>query len=862
MEEEISKIKKRLIEEEMKDSYLDYSMSVIVGRALPDVRDGLKPVHRRILYAMQQIGLTHNKPFRKCARIVGEVLGKFHPHGDTAVYDSLVRMAQDFSLRYPLIQGQGNFGNVDGDNAAAMRYTEAKLSKIADEMLVDIGKETVNYQENFDGSMKEPIVLPSKLPNLLLNGSTGIAVGMATNIPPHNLTEVCGAVIQLIKNPESEIEDLMEHVKGPDFPTGGTIMGRNGIHSAYKYGKGKVKVRAKIHSEEKKGRERLVITEIPYMVNKSNLLENTAKAVNNKIIEGVSDIRDESDRKGMRIVIELKKGADANVVENKLYKYTHFQTTFGMNMLALDKKQPKVMNLKEILDHYIVHRQEVIRRRTEYDLRKAEEKAHILAGLKIALANIDEIVKGIKASKNVQEAKEFLTTKYELSEKQAQAILDMKLQKLTSLETEKIQKDYDDLMELITELKSILESEEKIFSIIIEDCEEIIQKYGNDRKTNIEDNGDDDIIIEDLIPKEDVVVTVTSSGYVKRMPVQEYKTQKRGGVGVKGTEKKEEDIVDDIFVTSTHNYLLCFSSSGQIYWLKVYEIPTAGKYAKGKAIINLLNLKDGDKITTLIPIKEFDDIHYLIMATKGGLVKKTKLKAYSRPRKGGIVGIKLREGDSLVKVKLTPGDLKFILATKKGYAVRFDENDVRDVGRNSMGVRGVRLSKDDEVIGMEFATEEATLLTVTENGYGKRTDIIDYRLISRGGKGVINIKTSERNGNVIDIKTVKEGDEVMAISQNGIVIRMSVNDIAHIGRNTQGVRIMRLREGDKVTTIARVRLQHSTTPEETEEENVDMPENPVEKEAVPEGVEETTKSELEVDDFGSENGNDNGTETE
>lgn len=1237
MEDEETRIIKQLIEQQMKEAYLDYSMSVIVGRALPDVRDGLKPVHRRILYAMQQIGLTYNKSFKKSARIVGEVLGKFHPHGDTAVYDSLVRMAQDFSLRYPLVKGQGNFGNIDGDSAAAMRYcisgdsllltdegiipiskisnkketkinktilsykgkenkatkffnsgkhpiieiytelgysikgtynhpilclskdiegkplfiwklledlkkedilvlqrghslfsnktrkltefhpnnkrykdiklptvmnrdlafllgvltaegnyhqkkilfnnadkdlfkkikkiineqfvgttiyernikrnyeeleiyhqkvvnflinigysnhksdkksiphtileskkehiqaylkglyegdgsvsykidkrhkgksfeltynskskklikelkiillnfgivttkpyldkrndcyklqitgtdslkvfskeigffsnkkksilkqclnindkrlsktdyipilsiylrnkynntflkrnnldrynslsnkfekiseiidkndkdmiklllkekylfnnitkiskiqketvysvkvnsnchsftangfinhnTESKLSKISDELLGDINKNTVDFTDNFDGSEKEPEVLPAKIPNLLLNGSTGIAVGMATNIPPHNLIELANAISHLVNNPDAEVEDLMEHIIGPDFPTGGIICGRSGVHLAYKTGKGKVKVRAKSDIEEKDERKSIIITEIPYMVNKSNLLTHTAELVNEKVIEGISDIRDESDRDGMRIVILLKRGSDPEVTLNQLYKHTQFQTTFGINMLALDNKQPKVMNLKDILTHYINHRKEVIVRRTQFDLNKAEDRAHILEGLKISLENIDAVVKGIKASKDVQAAKDFLMNDFTLSEKQAQAILDMKLQKLTSLETTKIQEEFDNLMKLIEELKSILESHEKVLNIIKDDLEQLKLTYNEGRRTQLIEGLEEDIDIEDLIPVEDVVVTMTASGYIKRMSLSEYKIQKRGGVGVKGTEKKEEDVVENLFITSTHNYLLCFSSSGQVYWIKIYKIPDMGKYSKGKAIINLLNLKDGDKITSVIPIKEFDDKHYLLMATKNGVLKKTNLQSYSRPRSGGIIGINLRDNDELITVKLTTGNDKLILASKKGNAVRFDENDVRDMGRNATGVRGIRLGPNDAVVGMEIADETKTLLTITENGFGKRSPIVDYRLINRGGKGVINIKTTDRNGDVVSVKTVDDNDEIMAISQNGIVIRIKTTGIPIISRNTQGVRIMRLREGDKVTTIAKV----------------------------------------------------------
>lgn len=803
MEEE--RIKKQPIEQEMKAAYLDYSMSVIVGRALPDVRDGLKPVHRRILFAMHQIGLTHAAKFKKSAAVVGDVIAKYHPHGDVAVYDSMVRMAQDWSLRYPLVKGQGNFGNIDGDSAAAYRYTEAKLSKIADEMLIDISKETVDFQDNFDGSYQEPLVLPAKLPNLLVNGSTGIAVGMATNIPPHNLQEVANAIIHLIKNPDAEVEQLLQFVQGPDFPTGGIICGRSGIWAAYKTGKGRLVVRARTHIEEKNEKKSLIVTEIPYMVNKSLLLESIADLVNEKVVEGISDIRDESDREGMRIVIEIKRNEDPNVVLNQLYKHAQLQETFGVIMLALDGKQPKVMTLKEILAHYIAHRKEVVARRTKFDLTKAEERAHIVEGLRIALANVDPIVKGIKASKTVELAREFLMKNYKLSEIQAQAILDMKLQRFTSLETEKIQEEFKELLKTMEELRSILASDEKVLNIIQKEVEELKENYKDERKTTISDD-EEDVDIEDLIPQEDVVVTMTSSGYVKRLPIEEYKTQHRGGIGVKGAEKKEEDIVESLFTTSTHNYLLCFSTIGRIYWLKVYQIPEASKYAKGKAIVNLLNLKAEEKITAVIPIKQFDDRHFLMMATKKGVVKKTPLNAYSHPRKGGIIGIQLREGDELVTVRLTPGTLKFILGTKKGAAIRFDETDVRSVGRNASGVRGIRLRKDDEVVGMEVAIERGSLLTITENGYGKRSPVPEYRLIGRGGKGVINIKTTERNGNVIGIKTVKDEDEVMILSKKGIVIRIPVLDVPIVSRNTQGVRIMRLKEDDKVSTIDRVRV--------------------------------------------------------
>jgi DNA gyrase subunit A len=826
-----TKIHKQNIEKEMQSSYLAYSMSVIVGRALPDVRDGLKPVHRRILFAMQGLGLVHNKSFKKSARVVGEVLGKYHPHGDTAVYDTMVRMAQDFSLRYPLVNGQGNWGNIDGDSAAAMRYTEAKLSKISDELLSDLNKNTVNFQENFDGSEKEPEVLPARLPNLLINGSTGIAVGMATNIPPHNVTEVCNAIIHLLDNPQAEISELMNHISGPDFPTGGIICGRSGILSAYKTGRGKVKLRAKADIEEKNGKETIIVHEIPYMVNKSNLLLSMAHLVNNKVIDGISDIRDESDRDGMRIVIEIKKSCDGNVVLNQLYKHTQLQTTFGVIMLALNNKQPEIMDLRQILDYYILHRKEVVIRRTEFELQKAEARSHILEGLRIALANIDAIVQGIKSSKNVDEARNFLIESYNLSEKQAQAILDMKLQKLTSLETTKLEEEYQDLQTIITDLKDILANDERVRQIIKTDALDMIEKFGDMRKTAIEENHEE-LDMEDLITEEDVVITMTNSGYVKRMPVTEYKVQKRGGVGIKGANKKEEDAIENIFVCSTHSYILCFSNSGQMYWLKGYQVPEMGRYAKGKAIVNLLNLKEGDRITTIIPVKVFDDEHSLLMATRKGLLKKTNLKAYSRPRIGGIIGINLRDGDQLVSVKLTDGNQNFIIASQSGYAVKFNEQDVRDMGRNSMGVRGIRLREDDNVVGMESADDSKTLLTVTEHGYGKRSAINDYRLINRGGKGVINIKTTDRNGKVVAIKTINGDEDIIAVSENGIVIRMKASGISLIGRNTQGVRVMRLRKGDKVATVAKVLCddEEHTNEDAVEQEQSNEGNNPSETE--------------------------------
>jgi DNA gyrase subunit A len=799
----VQNIQKRLIEEEMKESYVDYAMSVIVGRALPDVRDGLKPVHRRVLYIMHNLGLFHNKPFRKSATVVGNVMAKLHPHGDAAIYDTLVRMAQNFSLRYPLIDGQGNFGSVDGDSPAAMRYTEARLSKIADELLVDIEKDTVDFVPNFDGSTKEPSILPGKLPNLLINGSSGIAVGMATNVPPHNIKEVIDAVVATINNPNIDIQEIIEKVPAPDFPTGGFIVGRSGIHSAYTTGRGKILVRAKTHVEEKKDRKAIIITELPYQVNKAMLIEAIADLVKDKKVEGISDIRDESDKKGMRVVIELKRGVDDGVLLNQLFKNTQLQNTFGIIMLALVDNQPKILNLKEIIMCYIRHRKEVVTRRTQFELRKAEHKAHILEGLKIALSNIDNVIKVIRASKDPTVAKAELIKKFSLSEIQSQAILDMRLQRLTSLEQDKIKSDYEETLLLIKKYKEILASEQKIFGIIKDELFDIANNFSDARRTEILDM-DDDIEIEELIAKEDVVVTVTHSGYIKQIPMDTYKQQRRGGKGIIGTDLKEEDVVEQIFTTANHNYILFFSNKGQAYWLKAYQIPQASRYSKGKAIVNLLNLKEGENITALVPVPTFEGEHYLLMATKHGLLKKTHLSEYSRPRKGGIIGITLRPGDELVKVRLTPGILNMILATKKGLAVKFSERDVNSVGRQAMGVRGVRLAKGDEVIGMEVALESGTLLTITENGFGKRTVIPDYRLIRRGGKGVINIKTTNRNGNVITVRTVMDNDEIILMSQKGVVIRVPASDIPSIGRNTQGVRIMKLEQGDKVKTADRI----------------------------------------------------------
>lgn len=800
-------IKIQVIEDEMKDAYLDYAMSVIIGRALPEVRDGLKPVHRRILYAMNDMGMHHNKPFKKCARIVGEVLGKYHPHGDTAVYDSLVRMAQEFSLRYPLIKGQGNFGSIDGDNAAAMRYTEAKLSKISDDILKDIEKETVEMVPNFDESLKEPYVLPTRIPNLLVNGSNGIAVGMATNIPPHNLKEVCGGAIAILENEDIEILELVEIVKGPDLPTGGILTGTSGILQAYSTGRGKAKIKAKTHFEDKKGKQILVIDEIPYQVNKSMLLEQIAECVRDKRVEGISDIRDESDRDGMRVVIELKRDSNNEVVLNQLMKHTRLQITLSMIFLAIKDKQPMVLNLKEILISFLDHRKDIIIKRTTFDLNKAKKKFHILEGLVIALDNIDAVIKLIKEAENASTAKELLITNYSLSEEQSQAILDMKLQRLTGLEQDKIKDDLKTTLAQIKDFEDILSNPLRVKSIIKEELEEVIEKYGDERKTQIVEGEDEDIDMEDLIPPEDVIVTLTHSGYTKRLSLETYKVQNRGGKGIIGASMKEEDVVEHLFVANTHSYLLIFTDKGKIYWLKVYRIPESSRQSKGKAIINLIDIESDEKVTSVIPVKEFTKTNNLVMITKNGIIKKTELEAYSRPRKGGIIGINLDDGDKLVKTLLTDGNNEILIGTKKGVAARFHERDARVIGRTSRGVRGISLRENDSVIGAIIGDPNKEILTITENGYGKRTKIEDYRIIKRGGKGVINIICSQRNGNVVGIQTVDDNDDVICISGKGIVMRTRASDISTIGRNTQGLRIMRLNNDDKVRTLTKTKNQ-------------------------------------------------------
>jgi DNA gyrase subunit A len=794
------------IEDEMKRSYIDYAMSVIVGRALPDVRDGLKPVHRRILYAMRDMGLASNKPYKKCARIVGEVLGKYHPHGDMAVYDALVRMVQDFSLRYPLIDGQGNFGSIDGDAPAAMRYTEARLAKIAEELLEDIDKDTVDFVPNFDESLKEPSILPAKVPNLLINGSSGIAVGMATNIPPHNLSEVVDATVTLIDNPNASLSEIMRSIKGPDFPTGGLILGRRGIINAYRTGKGSIKIRARATTEKIKGKTCIVVTELPYQVNKAKLIENIAELIKNKTIEGISDIRDESDREGMRIVLVLKGSAVPEVVLNQLYKHTQMESTFGVINLALVDGEPKILSLQETILEFIKHRKNVVTRRTKFELNKAEKRAHIVEGLKIALEHIDNVIKLIRGSKNPEEAKSGLISNFNLSEEQAQAILDMKLQRLTALEREKLDQEYSELTKRIKWLKKVLASEAEILKIIKEELIQLKEKYGDGRRTEIiEDPGE--ISIEDLIKKEDMVITITQSGYIKKLPVSTYRAQRRGGKGIIGMETKEEDIISDIFIASTHDYVLFFTTKGKVHWQKVYDIPTGGRYSAGKAIVNLLDLEEGEKISASIPIKEFDDKRFLFFATKKGLVKKTPLSDFSHPRKGGIRAITLAEDDSLVEVEITDGNSDIVLAARYGKAIRFSEKDVRPMGRTAQGVIGMRLREKDEIVSMRVVKEGATLLAITENGYGKRTALEDYPLHRRGGKGVINIIPSKRNGLVVGIEAVNDGDEIMITSQKGVVIRQLVKEISVIGRNTQGVRLMKLEEGDKVAAMAKVTVE-------------------------------------------------------
>ena len=807
---------------EMKTSYINYAMAVIIGRALPDVRDGLKPVHRRILYAMHELGNTYDKPHKKCARIVGEVLGKYHPHGDTAVYDALVRMAQDFSIRYQLLDGHGNFGSIDGDGAAAMRYTEVRMAKIAEVLLRDIEKETVDYRPNFDETLNEPVVLPSKFPNLLVNGSSGIAVGMATNIPPHNLGEVIDGALNVIDDPDVSINDLIDIIKGPDFPTAGVIKGKDGIKNAYKTGRGVIKVQGEIRSEKmKNGKMRLIVTELPYQVNKARLIEKIADLVRDKKIDGITDLRDESDRNGMRIVIELRKDVQHEHITNLLFKHTQLQQTFGIIMLAIVNNEPKVLNLKEILVHYLNHQREIITRRTTFDLNKAEARAHILEGLRIALDNIDEVIKTIRGSKNTQEAKEGLTSKFGLSDLQAQAILDMRLQRLTGLEREKIESEFKELLLKIQYFNELLADPVKIDNVIREELTEVKEKYDNPRKTRITID-EDEILYEDLIAEEDVVVTITHQGYIKRLPSSTYKRQNRGGRGITAVSSKNDDFVEHLFITSSHNFILFFTNKGKVYRKKVYEISEGGRQARGTSIVNILPLEKDEKITSFMPIKEFSEGYYLFFVTKKGFVKKTSLDEFDTNRKNGLIALTLAEGDELIAVKLTDGNQKILIGTHHAKGVKFNEDNVRCMGRSARGVRGINLLNDDFVIDMVTAKEDDYLLTVTKKGYGKRTKIEEYREQGRGGKGIKIMNLTEKNGELIAFKTVSEGEDLIVVTNKGFIVRQNIGGIGVFGRTTQGVRLVRLAEDDSIVAVAKVLSEGE---ESDIDESIEMDEN-------------------------------------
>jgi DNA gyrase subunit A len=825
-----SRVEEVNISSEMKSSFLDYAMSVIVSRALPDVRDGLKPVHRRILYAMHDLGMTADKPFKKSARIVGEVIGKYHPHGDQAVYDTMVRMAQDFNYRYMLVDGHGNFGSVDGDSAAAMRYTEARMSKISMELLRDINKDTIDYQDNYDGQEKEPMVLPARFPNLLVNGSSGIAVGMATNIPPHQLGEVIDGVLAVSRNPDISIHELMEIIPGPDFPTAGLILGRSGIRKAYETGRGSITLRARVEIEEKvNGKPMIIVTEIPYQVNKARLIEKIAELARDKKIDGITDLRDESDRNGLRIVIELRKDVNANVLLNNLYKQTALQTTFGINMLALVDGQPKVLNLKQALQHYLDHQKVVIRRRTQFELRKAEARAHILEGLRVALDHLDEVITLIRNSETTDIAREGLMSRFNLSEKQAQAILDMRLQRLTGLERSKIEEEYQELIRLIAELKSILADEEKLLDIIRTELEEIKERYNDTRRTEIVSGGLDQIEDEDLIPQENVVITLTHNGYIKRLPLSTYRAQKRGGRGVQGMGTNEDDFVEHLLTTSTHDTILFFTNKGKVYRLKGYEIPEYGRTAKGLPIINLLEIDKDEWINAIIPVEEFEEDCYLFFTTKEGISKRSPLSSFSNIRTSGLIAIHLREGDELISVRLTDGKSHIIIGTRKGMLIRFPETDVRSMGRTATGVKGITLDSDDEVIGMEILSEDNDVLIVTKNGYGKRTPASEYRVQGRGGKGIKTCNITEKNGPLVAMKAVTEDDDLMLITAGGILIRMAISDISRMGRNTVGVKLIKLDKNESVASVAIVEKEDQDHPLD-DENNEDNHSDSIEKE--------------------------------
>ena len=815
------------IEDEMKSAYIDYSMSVIVSRALPDVRDGMKPVHRRVLYGMHDLGVRANSSYKKSARIVGEVLGKYHPHGDSSVYDTMVRMAQSWSLRYLMVDGQGNFGSVDGDSPAAMRYTEARMQKISEEMLADIDKDTVDHQLNFDDTIKEPTVLPTKVPNLLINGASGIAVGMATNMPPHNLKEVSEGIIAQIDNPNITIDELMVHVKAPDFPTGGIIYGYEGVKEAFHTGRGRVVLRAKAEIEEVDGRECIIVTEIPYQVNKAEMIRKTAEMVNDKKIEGISNIRDESDRKGMRIVYILKRDAIPNIVLNMLYKYTSLQSSFSVNNIALVNGRPELLNLKQLLGHFIDHRHEVVVRRTTFELKKAEERAHILEGMIIASDNIDEVIALIKASSNADEARQKLIKKFSLSEVQAKAIVEMRLRQLTGLEQDKLRVEYDELISTIKDLKDILANKERRMEIIKTETNYIVEKYGDERRSEINFVGGS-FRIEDMIPDEKVVITISHAGYVKRTPLAEYKTQNRGGVGQKASTTRNEDFLEHLFIGTNHQYMLFFTQKGRCFWLRVFEIPEGSKTSKGRAIQNLINIEQDDKVMAFICTQDLKDeeyinSHYVIMATKKGQVKKTSLEQYSRPRSNGINAITIKEGDVLLEAKLTTGQSQVVLAVRSGKAIRFEENKTRPMGRNASGVRGIRLADDkDEVIGMISVNDmDSDILVVSENGYGKRSKLEDYRMTNRGGKGVKTISVTEKTGSLVSIKNVSDSDDLMIINKSGIAIRMEVESLRVMGRATQGVRLINLRENDSIAAVAKV-LKDDDEIEDVENIEVDM----------------------------------------
>ncbi|RAP74282.1 DNA gyrase subunit A [Paenibacillus montanisoli] len=802
-EEKNLQVRDRDIGTEMRESFMDYAMSIIVSRALPDVRDGLKPVHRRILYAMSELGMSPDKPYKKSARIVGEVIGKYHPHGDSAVYETMVRMAQDFSLRYMLIDGHGNFGSIDGDMAAAMRYTEARLSKIAMEMLRDINKETIDFAPNYDGEEQEPTVLPARFPNLLVNGLTGIAVGMATNIPPHNLTEVIEGVQALIRNPEITPLELMDYIKGPDFPTAAFVMGREGMRQAYTTGRGSVTMRARATIEENGGKARIIVHELPYQVVKARLVEKIAELVREKKIEGITDLRDESDRNGMRVVIELRRDVTPTVVLNNLYKQTQMQMNFGFNMLALVKGEPRVLNLRDILYYYLEHQIEVIRRRTEFDLKKAEARAHILEGLRIALDNLDEVIKLIRASQTTEEAREGLISRFSLSFDQAQAILDMRLQRLTGLERDKIEAEYAELLRKIAEFKAILADEQLVLQIINDELEEVKEKFGDERRTELMVS-EDEILDEDLIPREDVVISVTHSGYVKRLPVTTYRSQKRGGKGVIGMDTKDTDFVEHLFVSNTHHYLLFFTNKGKVYRLKAYEIPDLSRTARGTPIINLIQIEQGETVNAVIPVESFEPDRFLFFATKQGIVKKTPLDDYSNIRKVGLIAINLREDDDLISVKLTDGKQEIIMGTSQGMSIRFSEQDVRPMGRSATGVKGISSDEDDQVIGMDVVVPENDVLIVTANGYGKRTPVSEYRSQTRGGKGIKTLNVTGKNGAIVSLRVVQNDEDLMIMTSGGTLIRMSMAGISTMGRNTQGVRLINIRDDDAVATVTRV----------------------------------------------------------